>query len=348
MTELERIGLAPGYTISRVINGCWQLTPDHGGGPASEQEILRIFAELVEHGFTTFDCADIYTGVEDLLGKFRRSLIDPDKIQIHTKFAPDRNTLHQLTDRDIDAAIDRSLKRLGVEQLDLLQFHWWNYAAPGLQNLVDRLVRAQQAGKIRLLGATNFDTAHMREIIATGASIVSIQSQYSLLDRRPEKHMAKLAADTGIALLPYGVLAGGFLTEKYLGAPYPAVMNRSLQKYRLIIDEIGGWDAFQALLGVLGTIANKHTTSIGTVAARWVLDRPQVASVILGVGSRSRAGENLALGGLHLDEDDRRALSRQLQAQPIPVGDMYELERDPDGLHTKIIKMNLHDEDYRG
>ncbi len=348
MTEIERIGLAPGYTIARVINGCWQLTPDHGGGPASEQEILRIFAELVEHGFTTFDCADIYTGVEDLLGKFRRSLIDPDKIQIHTKFAPDRNTLQQLTDRDIDAAIDRSLKRLGVEQLDLLQFHWWNYAAPGLQNMVDRLVRAQQAGKIRLLGTTNFDTAHMREIIANGASIVSIQSQYSLLDRRPEKHMVKLAADTGIALLPYGVLAGGFLTEKYLGAPCPAVMNRSMQKYRLIIDEIGGWDAFQALLGVLGTIANKHSTSIATVAARWVLDRPQVASVILGVGSRSRAGENLALGGLHLDEDDRRALSRQLQAQPIPVGDMYELERDPDGLHTKVIKMNLHDEEYRG
>jgi len=344
MTEPERIELAPGYTIARVINGCWQLTPDHGGGPASEKETLRIFAELVDHGFTTFDCADIYTGVEYLLGKFRRSLDDPDKIQVHTKFAPDRNTLHELTGRDIDAAIDRSLKRLGVEQLDVLQFHWWNYTTPGLHSLVKRLVRAQVAGKIRLLGTTNFDTAHMREIVAGGTSIVSIQSQYSLLDRRPEKQMAKLAAETGIAFLPYGVLAGGFLTEEYLGTRSPVVMNRSLQKYRLIIDEIGGWQAFQTLLGTLGVIASKHATSIGTVAARWILDRPHVAAVILGVGSKSRASENLALGGLRLDEDDRQTLSVLLQAQPIPTGDTYELERDPGGPHTKIIKMNLHDE----
>ena len=237
MTEVERIELAPGYTIARIINGCWQLTPDHGGGPGSEKETLRIFSELVEHGFTTFDCADIYVGVERVLGKFRRSLAEPDRMQIHTKFAPDRKTLHALSEKDIDASIDRSLKRLGVEQLDLLQFHWWDYDTPGLHKLVDRLVRARQAGKIRLLGTTNFDTAHMREIIANGADIASLQAQYSMLDRRPEKQMAGLAAQTGVLLLPYGVLAGGFLSAKYLHAPSPPVMNRSLQKYRLIIRE---------------------------------------------------------------------------------------------------------------
>lgn len=345
MTEVERIELAPGYTIARIINGCWQLTPDHGGGPESESETLGIFAELVEHGFTTFDCADIYIGVERLLGKFRRGLADPDRIQIHTKFAPDRSTLHALSNADIDASIDRSLKRLGVERLDLLQFHWWDYDTPGLQNLVERLVRAQQAGKIRLLGTTNFDTPHMREIISSGANIVSLQSQYSLLDRRPEKQMADLATQTGVALLPYGVLAGGFLTGKYLHTPSPSVMNRSLQKYRLIIEEIGGWDALQNLLGLLDEIARRNRTSIGAIATRWVLDQPQVAAVILGVGSQSRARENLALANLQLDEDDRQAIADLLQGQKIPPGDMYELERDPNGPHTKIIKMNLHDEE---
>lgn len=345
MTEVERTELAPGYTIARIINGCWQLTPDHGGGPGSETETLGIFTELVEHGFTTFDCADIYIGVEKTLGKFRRSLADPDKIQIHTKFAPDRNTLHALSDADIDASIDRSLKRLGVEQLDLLQFHWWDYGTPGLHKLVRRLVRAQQAGKIRLLGTTNFDTAHMREIIASGADIVSLQAQYSLLDRRPEKKMAGLAAQSGVSLLPYGVLAGGFLTGKYLHAPSPSFMNRSLQKYRLIIDEVGGWTALQELLGLLDRIARRHETSIGAIATRWVLDQHHVAAVILGVGSQSRARENLALAGLHLDEQDRQAITNLLQNQAIPPGDMYELERDPDGPHTKIIKMNLHDEE---
>jgi aryl-alcohol dehydrogenase-like predicted oxidoreductase len=62
-----------------------------------------MFAELVEHGFTTFDCADIYTGVEQLLGRFRQRLPDPDRIQVHTKLVPDKSSLHQLTARQVDA-----------------------------------------------------------------------------------------------------------------------------------------------------------------------------------------------------------------------------------------------------
>jgi aryl-alcohol dehydrogenase-like predicted oxidoreductase len=342
MSEVERFELAPGYDIARIINGCWQLTPDHGGGPSSEKETLNTFSELVEHGFTTFDCADIYTGVEETIGKFRRSLADPHSIQIHTKYAPNRDTLHQLTNKDIDAAIDRSLKRLGVECLDLLQFHWWDYDTPGLENLAIRLGRAQQAGKIGLLGVTNFDTPRIRGLINAGAKIVSLQAQYSLLDRRPERAMTGLAGEKGISLLPYGVLAGGFLTGKYLGGESPVTMNRSLQKYRLIIDEIGGWQIFQTLLELLSEIANRHNTSIGAVATRWVLDQPHVAAVILGVGSRSRATENLALSKLQLSADDRRSLRQLLEKQTIPPGDMYDLERDADGPHTKIIRMNLH------
>ena len=77
MTDVPRVELRPGYSISRIINGCWQLTPDHGGGPNAEGEALSRFAELVEHGFTTFDCADIYEGTEEMLGKFRATLDDP-------------------------------------------------------------------------------------------------------------------------------------------------------------------------------------------------------------------------------------------------------------------------------
>ncbi len=344
MSEVERFELAPGYSIARLINGCWQLTPDHGGGPGSEKETHRIFAELVDHGFTTFDCADIYIGVEESLGRFRRTLSDPDRIQIHTKYAANRDTLPELTNKDIDAAVDRSLRRLGVEQIDLLQYHWWNYDVPGLANLTERLVRAQEAGKIRLLGVTNFDTAHVREIVDGGTGIVSLQAQYSLLDRRPEKQMTKLAAEAGITMLPYGVLAGGFLTEKYLGAASPVVMNRSLQKYRLIIDEVGGWGAFQGMLDLLADIAGKHKTSVAAIAARWVLDQPCVGAVILGTGNKSRAMENVGLSSVHLDEEDKQAVTGLLRTQAIPPGDMYDLERDFDGPHTKIIKMNLHDE----
>lgn len=345
MTDSFRTELAPGYSISRLINGCWQLSPDHGGGPASVSETLRHFADLVEHGFTTFDCADIYTGVEETIGRFRRSLADPWQIQVHTKFAPDRDTLANLTDSDIDKAIDRSLVRLETEQLDLLQFHWWNYATPGLDRAMERLQHAQAGGKIRLLGLTNFDTEHVGRILDNGIQITSLQAQYSLLDRRPQRLMTELAQSRNVSLLPYGVLAGGFLSERYLGAAAPLQMNRSLQKYRLIIDEAGGWDAFQELLQALAVCANKHDCSISQIATRWVLDQPGVAAVILGTGSQSRAQENCRLQHLRLDADDLDCIGEQLARLTVPPGDMYELERDLTGRHAGIIKMNLHNTD---
>jgi len=344
MTEIARTRLAPGYSIATVINGCWQLTPDHGGGPASEADIFNMFSELVEHGFTTFDCADIYTGVEDLIGRFRRRLPDPDRIQVHTKLVPDKSTLRQLTASRVDAVIDRSLQRLGVDCLDLVQFHWWDYRVAGLELVTERLLKAQQAGKIRLLGATNFDTAHIRDLLRSGVPLVSLQTQYSLLDRRPEKHMTALSEESGVALLPYGVLAGGFLSEKYLGARAPLASNRSLTKYRLIIGETGGWHAFQDLLQVLSRIAGKHGVTIGLVAARWVLGQAAVKAIILGTGTSSRASQNVKLAELELDAEDLHAIQRQLARQSIPAGDMYDLERDESGVHARIIKTDLQRE----
>ncbi|MDH4002608.1 MAG: aldo/keto reductase [Xanthomonadales bacterium] len=341
MTESGRIRLAPGYSIAPVINGCWQLTPDHGGGPASEAEALSIFAELVEQGFTTFDCADIYTGVESLIGRFRRSLPDPDIIQVHTKLVPDKATLHELTAGDVDAVINRSLQRLGMERLDLVQFHWWDSTVPGLELMAERLLEAQQAGKIRLLGVTNFNTDHTRQMVEQGIPLVTAQVQYSLLDRRPEKQMTRLCNERGLRLLPYGVLAGGFLGERYLGAPPPGRMNRSLTKYRLIIEEAGGWELCQSLLRVLSSIARKHDVPLELVAAKWVLDQPEVSAIILGVGTKSRALTNRALADLELDDDDRQKIRLQLSHQRIPAGDLYDLERDESGPHAGIIKTDL-------
>lgn len=347
MTNTECVSLAPAYAISRIINGCWQLTSDHGGGPGSTSDTLRTFAELVDHGFTTFDCADIYAGTESLLGRFRRTLSDPESIQIHTKFVPNKETLHLLDDHAIDAGIDRSLKRLGIEQLDLVQFHWWNYDVPGLDRLTQRLLTAQQAGKIRLLGLTNFNTEYVRHIAATGASIISLQTQYSLLDRRPEKMMAAASDETGIRLIPYGVLAGGFISQAYVDQPCPASLNRSLQKYRLVIDEAGGWSALQRLLRLLSRVAEKHSTTLAAIAARWVLDQSMVGAIILGVGRQSRAAENAAIIKLQLDDEDYQCIHAHLNEQTIPPGDMFDLERDETGRHAQIIRTDLQtvDED---
>lgn len=343
MTDVPRVKLAPDYSIAKIINGCWQLTPDHGGGPESNKIALRNLAELVDHGFTTFDCADIYSGTEELLGEFRRTLADPDTIQIHTKFVPNKNSLAELDDTTIDAAIDQSLTKLGVDALDLVQFHWWVYDVAGLDRMYDRLLHAQSIGKIRLLGVTNFNTERLRKLLDKDTSIVSMQAQYSLLDRRPERHMTACCSKSRVALLPYGVLAGGFLSDKYLRSPAPATMNRSLQKYRLIIDEAGGWDVLQHLLEVLASIARKYDTSVDAIAARWVLDQPTVASIILGIGSHSRAKKNQALCRIQLRDEDRHSIAECLEKQTIPEGDPYDLERDVDSIHSGIIRTELQD-----
>ena len=340
-TDRLRVELAPGYLVAPIINGCWQLTPDHGGGPDSRKRCLHRFAELVEHGFTTFDCADIYEGTEELLGEFRRSLLDPDKIQVHTKLVPNKNALAELDDRLIDLAIDSSRSKLGVDTLDLVQFHWWDYEVDGLDRLYDRLLHAQSAGKIRLLGVTNFNTAQLRNLLSIDGSIVAMQAQYSLLDRRPEREMVECCNAHDVKLLPYGGLSGGFLSEPYLDQLPPASMNRSLQKYRLIIDEAGGWDRFQDLLGQLAEIAEKHATSIAAVAARWVLDQAAVAAVIIGIGTHSRVASNLTLCGLRLDEQDQKDIAQVLSRLKIPPGDPYDLERDTSGDHSRIIRTEL-------
>lgn len=343
MIEVPRVDLAPGYSIANIINGCWQLSPGHGGGPSSVRNTKNQFAQLVDHGFTTFDCADIYAGTEETLGEFRRSLTDGDQIEIHTKLVPNKQSLGQLSDRKIDAAIDLSRKKLGVDRLDLVQFHWWDYDVPGLERMYERLLFAKSIGKIRLLGVTNFNTRQLQKLIQRDASIVSVQTQFSLVDRRPEQKMSPFCIKNSVGMLSYGVLAGGFFSEKYLGQPLPGSLNRSQQKYRLIIDDAGGWEDFQMLLELLDGIAKKHNTNIQSIASRWVLDHPGVAAIVLGVGSRSRATENQAIAAIHLDAEDRRHISQYLATQRSPEGDPYDLERESGTEHYRIIKTDLQD-----
>jgi len=343
MIEVPRVELAPGYSVANIINGCWQLSPGHGGGPSSTRNTKNHFAQLIDHGFTTFDCADIYMGTEEILGEFRRSLVNRDQIQIHTKFVPNKQSLGQLNDRKIDAAIDLSRKKLGVDRLDLVQFHWWDYDVPGLERMYERLLFAKSIGKIRLLGVTNFNTKQLRNLIEHDVSIVSVQTQFSLVDRRPEQIMSPFCVENRVGMLSYGVLAGGFFSEKFLGQQLPTGLNRSQEKYRLIIDDAGGWEKFQKLLDLLDDIAKKHNSKIHSIASRWVLDQPGVAAIVLGIGSRSRATENQAIARIQLDAEDRQHICQFLATQRDPRGDPYDFEREVGNEHHKIIHTDLQD-----
>ncbi|MBW8723757.1 MAG: aldo/keto reductase [Inquilinus limosus] len=346
---MQRIRLAPDYEISRVIRGGWQMSSGHGT-VRSDDPVADLVA-FADAGITTFDCADIYTGVEEMIGRFRRHYRDLrgaealGRIKVHTKYVPDLDILPRIQKADVERVIDQSLRRLGLERLDLVQFHWWDYAAPRWREAALWLEELRRAGKIHKVSGTNFDTDHMLEIVRAGVPLTTMQVQYSLLDRRPERRMAKAAADHGVSFLCYGTVAGGFLGDRWLGVAEPAVdalENRSLVKYKLIIDDLGGWDLFQALLRALRQVADRHGRDIATVASAAMLSRPGVAAVIVGARNRDHLAANLAISDIALTEADHALIDGALAGARELEGDVYTLERDRHGRHGAIMKYNLN------
>ena len=344
---VEIYDLAPEYAISRVIRGGWQLAGGHGA--IDRDRAIDDLTATFDVGVSTFDCADIYTGVEELYGAMRARLIATrgavvaSRLRVHTKLVPDLSILRKIERRDIETIIDRSLFRLNMERLDLVQFHWWDYAEPRWLDALRWLDDLRAKGKVRLIGGTNFDTAHVGAIIDAGVPLAAMQVQYSVLDRRPENGLSALCRAHGVGLLCYGSVAGGFLSDRWLGQPEPAqpLANRSLVKYKLIIDDFGGWTLFQELLRALRRVADRRQSDIASVANKFALDRPGVAAVIVGATSRAHLASNVAASALTLTDDDRLEIEAVAAKRRGPDGDVYELERDRTGRHGSIMKYNL-------
>ena len=231
-----------------------------------------------------------------------------------------------------------------VERLDLVQFHWWDYSVTRYLEVAHWLRELQQAGKIDRLSGTNFDTQRTRELVESGIELTSMQVQYSLLDRRPARQLGAYAREHGIHLFCYGTVAGGFLSGRWLGTaePGPDIANRSLIKYKLILDDFGGWDIFQTLLQTLDRIAAKHDVSIATIATRWVLDQEQVAGAIVGVRRGDHLPEHLKVMAITLDAEDRSTIEQVLAQSSTIEGDVYSVERDIHGRHGNIMKYELN------
>jgi aryl-alcohol dehydrogenase-like predicted oxidoreductase len=340
---IPRFSLSGDYTISRIIKGGWHLAGDHG--VIDPDQARKDMAAFVDAGITTFDCADIYTGVERLIGSFRRAYPDrANQSQVHTKFVPNLSDLKSVDRIYVETIIDRSLVRLGQERLDLVQFHWWDFTIPRFLETAHELDRLRRAGKIARIGLTNFDTPRLAEIVDAGIPIASHQVQYSLLDDRPNHGMVAYCRSKNISLLCYGTVCGGFLSDRWLGKPAPQadLANRSLVKYKLIIDDFGGWDLFQELLRVLGQIAAKHHTDIASVASRAILDREQVAAAIVGAVNTSHLAAHGKIGTLRLDADDLASIAAVTGRRQGPRGDIYELERERTGPHGRVMRYELN------
>jgi aryl-alcohol dehydrogenase-like predicted oxidoreductase len=303
--------LAPDLEIHRIVNGMWQVAGGHGY--IDHEMAIEDMMKYHEVGFTSWDLADIYGPAEDFIGQFRQRLSEIkgkeelDKIQVLTKWVPHPGRIEYST---VKENIQKSLSRMGVESLDLLQFHWWDYNNPYYMDALKYLSDLRDEGIIKHIGLTNFDTEHMQNMMETDLQIVSNQIQYSIIDRRPEVKMVQFCQEHNIKLLAYGSLCGGLMSERYLGKTQePSATDLdtlSLRKYKKMIDIWGGWSLFQELLSTLNEIAQKHNVSIANVALRYILEKPAVAGAIIGtrLGISDHRNSNAQVFNFSLDKSD--------------------------------------------
>ena len=314
--------------ISRLVCGLWQVADmEKHGTTLDADRAADSLQAYVEAGFDTFDMADHYGSAEliaaALLKRYTKAGKRP---MVFTKWVPEPGPM---TAETVRAGVQERLLRLGVEQVDLLQFHWWSFEHPAWLDALHELKRLKDEGLIGALGVTNFDAAHLALAVADGIPIVSNQVSFSLVDRRAAGELSDVCKLQGVKLLAYGTLCGGFLSERWLGQPEPtAISDWSQSKYKRFIDAIGGWSVYQAILSAAAAIAQRHNVSISNVASRWVLDHPAVAAIIIGIrpGEREHRADNVRIFDFALDARDHALLEGAfLEAKAIPgdCGDEY-------------------------
>ncbi|MEA5519480.1 aldo/keto reductase [Limnoraphis robusta] len=296
--------------ICRILNGMWQVSGYHGR--IDPKAAIDSMFQYMDAGYTTWDLADHYGPAEDFIGEFRKQIVNQrgqealTNLQAFTKWVPRPG---KMTKAVVEKNIDISRQRMGVETLDLLQFHWWEYRDKSYLDALHHMSELQSEGKIKHLALTNFDTEHLKIIVENGIKIVSNQVQFSLVDQRPLQQMVEYCQKQDIKLLPYGVLCGGFLSEKYLKQPEPQnfqLETVSLKKYKNMIDAWGGWSLFQELLTTLKTLADQHQVSLSNVAVRYILEQPTVAGTMIGsrLGISEHLAENARVFEFSLDPED--------------------------------------------
>jgi aryl-alcohol dehydrogenase-like predicted oxidoreductase len=199
--------LAPDLNICRIVNGMWQVAGGHGH--IDHESAIVDMMKYHDSGFTTWDLADIYGPAEDFIGDFRRRLKGKEELDIIqglTKWVPRPG---RITRTIVNENIERSLRRMNVSSLDLLQFHWWDYNNPYYMDALKYLSDLRDKGIIKHIGLTNFDTKRMQIMMDSKLKIVSNKVHYSIIDRRPEVQMIPFCLKHNISLLAFETCVEG-------------------------------------------------------------------------------------------------------------------------------------------
>jgi aryl-alcohol dehydrogenase (NADP+) len=312
------------------------------GAEATEETSHAILDGYFEAGGNFIDTADVYSaGVsEEIIGRWlaqrpeqREKAVIATKGRFPMGAAPNDVGTSR---RHLARALDDSLRRLGVEQIDLYQMHAWDPITP-LEETLRFLEDAVRSGKIAYYGFSNFLGWQLTKAVHVARSQgwnppVSLQPQYSLLVRDIEFELVPAALDAGIGLLPWSPLGGGWLSGKYKRDQRPSGATRlgenpkrGMEAWQARNDNPRTW----AVIDAVEDIASAHGASQSQVALAWLADRPAVTSVILGARTTEQLADNLAAAELTLSAEDITRLDSASEPETgvYPYGPMAREQR---------------------
>jgi aryl-alcohol dehydrogenase-like predicted oxidoreductase len=312
------------------------------GNEATEETSYQILDDYFAAGGNFIDTADVYsTGIsEEIIGRWlakRPELRDKAVIATKGRFPMGQAPNDVGTSRrHLTRALDDSLRRLGVEQIDLYQMHAWDPITP-IEETLRFLHDAVSSGKIAYYGFSNFlgwqltKAVHIAKAHGWSAP-VTLQPQYSLLVREIESEIVPASLDANIGLLPWSPLGGGWLSGKYKKDQPPVGATRLGENPKR------GMEAWQArnedprtweILETVEKIAAAHDASASQVALAWLADRPAVTSVILGARTTEQLADNLAAADLQLtpEETERLTAVSEPRLGVYPYGPLAQQQR---------------------
>ncbi|SFS71491.1 aldo/keto reductase [Sphingobacterium wenxiniae] len=301
----------------KINNSDLEIAPISFGGNVfgwtlDEQGSFEILDKFVDAGFNFIDTADTYswwvngTGgqSEEIIGKWLKSRGKREQIVIATKVGSEtKEHGFDISKKHILQSADESLRRLGVECIDLYYTHFDDKVTPIEETLsaYDELIKS---GKVRYIAASNLSPERLRESFDVAEKnglpkYIALQPHYNLVERTTfERDYAPLVDKYNLSVFPYWSLAAGFLTGKYRKEEDfdKTVRGGGIKKY---FDERG-----KAILEALDTVAEKYGTKQATVALAWLLDNPLITAPIVSATSENQLQTLFAAPTLQLDKED--------------------------------------------
>lgn len=334
--EYRNLG-GSGAVVSNLALGAMTF-----GDEADEATSRTLMSDYVGAGGNFIDTANVYSnGVsEEIVGRWLADHpSDAEKVVVTTKarfpMGDGPNDLG-LSRINLRKALDASLKRLGVDHIDLYQMHAWDALTP-LEETLRFLEDAIRAGKIGYYGFSNFLGWQLTKAVhvarANGLSApVTLQPQYNLLVREIEFEIVPAARDAGLGLLPWSPLGGGWLSGKYKQNEMPTGSSRlgeqpdrGMEAYEPRNAEERTW----AILGAVEDVAGRHACSMAQVALAWLAARPAVTSVLVGARNQTQLSDNLAAAEIALSDEDMAQLNAVSAPRHgvYPYGEQAERQR---------------------